>query len=455
MYNGTKTTKDGFGRIGIILLLPFIVLVLAYGAYKLFLVPDPVVHGIEAFTFLPAEKTVKLDSENIRSIEINIYQDGKTIEVLKEVPDTGEKVYSLDLRPKELGLTDGKAIVSITAKSGMLKKIQHDIESVIDTIPPVLRIIKSPSVIHLGSSGFTVLRAGGEESVFITLVDKDQPGEDNVFRAFKVSPGDGGEADGTRGSARRDIEATYYAFFPAPFESGERSTFYAVATDTAGNRNIQALPVRLKMEKYNSSSINIDDGFINRVISPLLNATHIPDPAAAFKEVNEEWRQQSLLQLIDIAKQTEPRILWKGRFLQLKNSKVMATYGDRRTYLYKGNPISKSAHLGYDLASYAQAPVDAANAGIVRYAGNLSIYGNTVIIDHGLGLMTLYGHLSTINVNVGQEVSQGEIIAHTGATGLAGGDHLHFSMLIHGYEISPLYWWDANWVRVNVTDLLN
>ena len=454
MFYEIKNREGGFGRIGLILILPFIILVLAYGAYKLFLVPDPVVHGIEAFNFLPAEKTVKLDSENIRSIKITIYQDGKTIDVLKDVPETGEKVYSLDLRPIELGLTDGRAITSITAESGLLKKIQYDIESVIDTVPPILKIIKAPSVVHQGSGGFAVLRAAGEESVFITLVEKVQSGEDKVFRAFKVSPGDGGEAGSTRAGAERDIEATYYVFFPAPFDSGEGSAFYAAATDPAGNRNIQALPARLKMNKYNSSSINIDDGFINRVISPLLNETHIPDPAAAFREVNEEWRQQSLLRLMDIAKQTEPRILWKGRFLQLKNSKVMATYGDRRTYRYKGNPISKSAHLGYDLASFAHAPVQAANAGIVRFAGNFSIYGNTVIIDHGLGLMSLYGHLSTIAVNNGQEVSQGEVIAETGATGLAGGDHLHFSMLIHGYEISPLYWWDANWVRINVTDFL-
>lgn len=132
----------------------------------------------------------------------------------------------------------------------------------------------------------------------------------------------------------------------------------------------------------------------------------------------------------------------------------MAIYGDRRTYLHNGAPISKSVHLGYDLASVEKAPVEAANNGIVRLAGDLSIYGNTVIIDHGLGFMSLYGHLSAIMVKEGQKVSKGEIIAKSGATGLAGGDHLHFGLLMHGYEVSPLYWWDQHWITVNVTDFM-
>jgi murein DD-endopeptidase MepM/ murein hydrolase activator NlpD len=67
--------------------------------------------------------------------------------------------------------------------------------------------------------------------------------------------------------------------------------------------------------------------------------------------------------------------------------------------------------------------------------------------------MSLYGHLSTIAVDEGKEVAKGQIIGKTGATGLAGGDHLHFGILMHGYEISPLYWWDSNWIRNNVLEL--
>jgi murein DD-endopeptidase MepM/ murein hydrolase activator NlpD len=191
------------------------------------------------------------------------------------------------------------------------------------------------------------------------------------------------------------------------------------------------------------------------VVSPLLNEMNITDPEGSFKKVNEEWRKDSSMKLIEISRKTEPKMMWEGRFLQLKNSKVMAVYGDARTYLYDDKAISRSVHLGYDLASFSNAPVEAANTGIVRFADDLSIYGNTIIIDHGLGLMSLYGHLSVMMVKEGQAIKKGDIIAKTGATGLAGGDHLHFGILIHGYEVSPLYWWDANWIKTSVLDRMS
>jgi murein DD-endopeptidase MepM/ murein hydrolase activator NlpD len=202
------------------------------------------------------------------------------------------------------------------------------------------------------------------------------------------------------------------------------------------------------------SSIEIDDSFIQSVVLPLLNRTDIEDPEEAFRTVNEKWRKKSIERLFEITRTTEPQVLWNGRFLQLKNSKVMATYGDKRKYLFKGKELSESIHLGYDLASYERAPVEAANSGIVRYADDLSIYGNTVIIDHGFGLMSLYGHLSELKVNQGDPVKKGEIIARSGSTGLAGGDHLHFGILVHGMEVSPLYWWDPKWIEINITDYL-
>jgi len=465
MFTLLINARAGFGRIGLILILPFIILVIAYGAYQLFFIPDPIINGLEAFDIVPAYKSVKLDSENIRSIDISIYQEGKEINLLKDTPETGEKVYTLEIKPKEMGLTDGRAIITIKAEAGILKKIQYDIESRIDTVPPILEVEKAPAIVYQGSGGFTVLRASDAESVFIKLVDKAQSGEDKTFRAFKVpsdsdiksdsSEKSGNEPQGTTMPDRRmGARTAYNAFFPAPFDISDGGVFYAVAKDAAGNQSIMALPTSLKMKKFKSSVINIDDAFINRVVSPLLNETYIADAADAFRKVNEEWRRQSVGSLIDISKKSEPGILWKGRFLQLKNSKVMATYGDRRTYRYKGKNISKSVHLGYDLASFAKAPVEAANAGIVRFADNLSIYGNTVIIDHGLGLMSLYGHLSTIMVTEGQEVIKGQIIAKTGSTGLAGGDHLHYGMLMHGYEVSPIYWWDPNWIKINVVDVM-
>lgn len=456
-----KNNNSGFSRAFLILALPFIILVAGYVVYRLFIVSDPVVTGIEAFELLPAEKTVRLSGENIRSLDIAVYQEGKKIDVLTDTTETGEKVYNLEINIKDLGLNDGRAIVTVIAGAGIFKKVQYDIESVIDTVPPSLNVVRAPSVIHRGGGGFIVLRAAGEDSVHVKLVDKTGSGTGDLsFNALKdatgqeQSTGSSGDSAGEAVKSKSNAGSDYYVFVPAPYNVTAESVYYAVASDRAGNQSVRALPSRVKMKNFSSSSIEIDDAFMNKVVTPLLNEINIPDMGGAFKKINEEWRQRSLEDLAAIAKNTEPRILWEGRFLQMKNSKVMATYGDARTYIYQGKEISNSVHLGYDLASVANAKVEAANSGIIRFAGDLSIYGNTVIIDHGFGLMSLYGHLSAIMVQEGQEVKKGEIVARTGDSGLAGGDHLHFGVLMHGYEISPLYWWDAQWIKINVQGFL-
>jgi murein DD-endopeptidase MepM/ murein hydrolase activator NlpD len=96
------------------------------------------------------------------------------------------------------------------------------------------------------------------------------------------------------------------------------------------------------------------------------------------------------------------------------------------------------------------AAVNAANHGRVVYADDLGIYGSCVLVDHGLGLATLYGHLSQIDVSVGDEVRKGDTLGLSGATGLAGGDHLHFAVQVGGTYVDPLEWWDRSWVRKHV-----
>jgi murein DD-endopeptidase MepM/ murein hydrolase activator NlpD len=84
------------------------------------------------------------------------------------------------------------------------------------------------------------------------------------------------------------------------------------------------------------------------------------------------------------------------------------------------------------------------------YAAPLGIYGNCVVIDHGYGLQSLYGHLSEIGVKEGDAVQRGQVIGKSGQTGLAGGDHIHFSMLLEGVQIDPKEWWDAHWIADHV-----
>lgn len=435
--------EHGFSRIGLVFILSFVIIAAGFFVYQFFFIQKPLLTGAEKLNVLSADNTIALQGAHLKSIEISVVQNGKKIDLLKDAPSAEAKTYTLQIKPKSLALSDGAAVIVINAEAGIFKKLNQEIKTVIDTVPPSIEVISTPEIVSQGGAGFAVLRSKGAASMFVKLEDKE-------FPAFKLSAGSNSGHETTAENGAAD----YYVFFPMPFGVKENAVFHAIAKDTAGNRKVQPLHIPIKATAYRSSSINISDTFIDTVVSSLLEGTNISGRESAFKKVNEELRAKVLTQLSDITKKTEPGILWSGPFLQLKNSKVMAGYGDRRTYLYNGKTISHSIHLGYDLASNAHSPVEAANSGIVRFAGALSIYGNAVIIDHGMGLMSLYGHLSAINVSEGQAVNKGDIIGNTGSTGLAGGDHLHFGILIHGYEVSPLFWWDKHWIKVNILDHL-
>ena len=91
----------------------------------------------------------------------------------------------------------------------------------------------------------------------------------------------------------------------------------------------------------------------------------------------------------------------------MSNSQVESRFADRRTYYFDDKEIDKQVHLGFDLATVQRAPVHASNAGKVVFADFLGIYGNCVILDHGLGVQSLYAHLSTIGVKVGDARDEG------------------------------------------------
>jgi murein DD-endopeptidase MepM/ murein hydrolase activator NlpD len=169
-----------------------------------------------------------------------------------------------------------------------------------------------------------------------------------------------------------------------------------------------------------------------------------------FLVINREQRKQAENTKREVGARTADGPLWEGPFVQPRNTKVFSNFAETRTYVYDGREVDRQVHYGYDLASTKQSPVPAANAGVVAFAGPLTIYGNAVILDHGLGLQTLYAHLSSIDVKVGDKVTKAQELGRSGSTGLAIGDHLHFEVLVSGVSVTPLEWWDAKWIRERV-----
>src|SRR5688572_14255226 len=217
------------------------------------------------------------------------------------------------------------------------------------------------------------------------------------------------------------------------------------------------LVYELKNVKYKKSTISISDEFIAAKVTPLLNdvGARQGSPKDIFIKVNRDLRKENDEKIRSITMKQTPSMLWQGAFSQLSNSKVEANFADARTYTYKDAVIDNAYHLGYDLSVTKHYAAEAANSGVVAFVGDLGIYGNTVIIDHGMGLFTLYSHLSSTDVKAGDQVKQGQAIGKTGETGLAAGDHLHFGVYLDGVPILPVEWWDQKWINDNVQPKLD
>ncbi len=397
-----------------------------------------------------AEITLNLadPKSGLRRLRAGISKDGKEI-VLAEVefPTSGflgvEKVRSealkLKIDPAVIGLSDGKGILRITVADyawrnwwhGNITEVQREI--VIDTKPPVIESLTQQSYVNQGGAGLAIYRLS-------------EPCPTSGVRVGGVFfPGYSGHyAD----------PSICIAFFALSYLQGTGTEIMLEATDPAGNSTRSRFSYFFRKKTFKKDTLNLSDGFIKEIL-PEFYALLPAKPNATLKDrflfINRDLRQANYQSIVEVTRKSEPSMLWKGPFLRLPNSAPRAGFADHRTYFYEGKEIDQQDHLGVDLASLAHSPVPAANSGIVAYTGSLGIYGQTVILDHGLGLFSMYSHLSQVAVRAGDRVAKGGILGNTGSTGLAGGDHLHFSILIHHTFADPIEWWDPHWIQDNIT----
>jgi len=248
-------------------------------------------------------------------------------------------------------------------------------------------------------------------------------------------------------------DSLYVAFFALTWDQDRSVPITIFAVDELGNESTQNFEKRIFAKEFRDSTITISDGFLSNVVPSILQNTpefEVDDPTdllASYLAINGEMRRENDAYIASLAERSAPEILWEGPFEQLINTAVESGFADRREYVYNGEVVDHQTHLGFDLASTAAAPVTAANSGVIVHSGWLGIYGNCVIVDHGMGLQSLYAHLSSMDVSAGNSVAKGQQIGRSGATGLAGGDHLHFTMLLNGNAITPIDWWSEQWVE--------
>ncbi len=374
----------------------------------------------------------------LKDLRVAITQAGQERVLLSRTfPPEGKAGSSVEvpvvLDAKSLGLQEGKATFNITAVDrswqnffqGRTARLTWD--AVVNLVPISVSFVSASHRLQPGGAGLIVYRVNK------TPKESGVRVKDHFFPGYPLPKGPQGH---------------YAAFFAIPMDAPASLQAEITAQAGVGNEAKQNVSLRLSPKRWRQDRMNLSEGFLQQVAAKFPETSQ-GDLLKTFLEINQKKRQANHDKVRQTCAQSQPQPLWSGPFQRFQG-KPMARFGDRRTYVFQNRAVDEQVHQGEDLASFIQSPVPAAHNGVVALAEPLGIYGNTVILDHGLGVFSMYSHLSKIDVKTGERVEKGKILGPTGTTGLAGGDHLHYSVMIHGDFVNPVEWWDAHWHRDQV-----
>jgi murein DD-endopeptidase MepM/ murein hydrolase activator NlpD len=388
----------------------------------------------------------------LKKLSITLSQKGQNVALVDEQypgpsfekfwkrGDRQPKNFQLgDLISQKYKIQDGAATLQISAVDYSLRNFFHgntvEVQKnfVFDLYPPKLEVLSGQHYINQGGSECVVYRVSPD-----AVISGVQAGP-NFFPGYQM---DGADKD------------TKFALFAFAYNIDAKSQPKIVARDEAGNEAMAGFWYKLFPKKFRESEIKVEDNFLQKVVPEILSrSSEVQDQGdmvKSFVEINSKLRKINHAFIKKLSEKSEQKFLWNGPFLQLSNSQVEALFADHRTYTYGGKVIDHQDHVGFDLSVVQHYPIEATNDGIVMFADYLGIYGNCVLIDHGYGLMSLYGHLSSIDVKQGESVKKKQVIGKSGETGLAGGDHLHFGMFLDGVPVNPTEWWDEHWIKDHI-----
>ncbi|MBW2616157.1 MAG: M23 family metallopeptidase [Deltaproteobacteria bacterium] len=396
------------------------------------------------------EFTLNISDEKrgLKHLVVSVNQGGRETTILeKEFPFKGmfnrEGAHKFNtkfsMNPSNLNLAQGRVDLKVrvwdysrrSGGDGNLSQVSH--KMVVDTVPPSIRAISRLNYVNLGGTGLIMYQTSSDTVKSGLYVN------DLFFPGFPAGV--------------ESKEGFRVCYFAVPCDTKANPDVYLWAEDRAGNLSRGSFHYNIRKKRFRTKRINITDRFLKSVLPYFSFYPFDPevDDITKFLKINRDLRKENNLTFNSLRTKTSPRRLWKGDWIRLKNAANMAGFGDLRSYYHKGEKIDQQVHMGVDLASLANAKVQAANNGRVIFSDRMGIYGLTVVLDHGQGLASVYSHLSRIDVTPDREVAKGHVIGLTGQTGLAGGDHLHFGIMVGGVFVNPIEWWDRHWIQDNVT----
>ncbi len=348
----------------------------------------------------------------------------------------GEVKGTVNFDTKKVGLEEGSMVLRLTARDysllGWLGGNATVVEKAmtVDTVPPRLTVLHSEKYISPGGAGIAIYRLSEEGCRSgVTINGRFHPG-------FPL------------GNGRNDVHIAYFAL---PHDAAKVENAKVSVSDRAGNEVSQAFAPAFKAVAKKTDTISLSESFLAAKVPEFRE--HYPemkgDLIQQYLFTNTSLRDRNNRQIEELCRNPLAERLWQGAFGRMPGS-PRAGFADHRSYSYNGTIIDQQVHLGVDIASTSHAEVRAANRGKVIFAEYLGIYGNMVMLDHGQGVFSLYSHLSQIDTSPGTMVDKGTPLGLTGTSGMAGGDHLHFSMLVNGVFVMPKEWWDPHWIEVTI-----
>jgi murein DD-endopeptidase MepM/ murein hydrolase activator NlpD len=416
--------------IAIAVLLPIAILLLRSATPVLDL-PSPVASLGQATSI-----TLRVrDPRGVRKVEAFVEQNGARFPVWQLAQPSGaaDNTWSFAAGTKTTPqLRDGQAklIVEATSNDLLRKTARLERDVTVVTQPPSVSVDSDQHYLYLGMADLATFNVSGSWTAAGVRVG------DQTYRAWPMPGGKSG----------------LFSLFAFAWNMPAGTIPKVFAANGAGNDVTTPINFQFpkkEQPKYTVHDLQVSDAFMQKVVGEL-DSNGSGDPVARFVRINNEMRRANNKTVSDLQFKTADRFLFSQPFARQSHSQAEASFADVRNYIYQGRKIDQQVHLGYDLAVTQHVGVEASNDGRVVYAAPLGIYGNCIVVDHGYGLQTIYGHLSHIDVHEGDTVKRGQVMGQSGMTGMAGGDHIHFAMQLDGVQIDPKEWWDGHWIHDHI-----
>lgn len=383
-------------------------------------------------------------------IIVRILQNNKPTELMRRSFGTAtvhDETLEVSVNPKALGLREGNAEVQVLAFDKSLWNNGSQLSKIVE-----INYLK-PQITALTPQQNGVL--GGSELVFYKVMGKT-PAVQGVLSQGSVYPGFPASGWDPKFKSKGSV---YVAFYPIPASFDDsRDTMELTARDSLGNSAQARFNYRIKRRRWSSFRAALSEESARAMRETLLayaQREKVPvkpsgDLASDLKTLLKALALSDAGFIDTALSEPSAERLWRDAFLPPVTSAPNNSMGDQRAVVVGTTEVVRGAATGVRFPVSKRSPVVASNGGKVVFIGELGLLGNSIVIDHGFGLATIYGHLSTVKVQRGLAVARGQEIGQTGTSGFAQSEEVYFEMRLHGQPVSPNEWWDQSWVTDHV-----